>query len=155
MSCNPVTTRKLFFVAVTLVLATIIVCVIIRSTGNTPYDRVSTDLHSEQGSSIKPATETPKAVRLFDQEGTLQRRLPQFIIIGIMKCGTRALITYLELHPDIVTVKPEINYFNLPYDNGQEWYRKQMPLSKPGQLTTEKSPRYYEAADVPERIHAI
>ncbi|KAI0229228.1 Heparan sulfate glucosamine 3-O-sulfotransferase 1 [Lamellibrachia satsuma] len=30
-----------------------------------------------------------------------------------------------------------------------------MPLSKPGQLTTEKSPRYYEAADVPERIHAM
>ena len=151
---NRATIRKLFFTAVTLVLA-IVVCVIFRRTWNTPYDRVSTELHSDQRIGVKPARETPKAVRLFDQEGTLQRRLPQFIIIGIMKCGTRALITYLELHPDIVTVKPEINYFNLHYDNGQEWYRNQMPLSKPGQVTTEKSPKYYEAVDVPKRIHAM
>lgn len=56
--------------------------------------------------------------------------------------------------PGHFTVKPEINYFNLHYNNGQEWYRIEMPLSMPVQVTTEKSTKSHDAVEVPMRIHA-
>ena len=77
-----------------------------------------------------------------DENVALQRRLPQCIIIGAMKCGTRALLEYLNIHPDIVRADHEIAYFDKFYDEGPEWYRKQMPLSTPGQITVEKTPSY-------------
>ena len=85
----------------------------------------------------------------------LQRRLPHCIIIGEMKCGTRALLTYIDLHPDIATVVPEVHFFDTRYNNGLEWYRDQMPLSKPDQLTMEKTPEYYKSTDAVEGIRAM
>ena len=85
----------------------------------------------------------------------LQRRLPRCIIIGEMKCGTRALLTYIDLHPDIATVVPEVHFFDVHYNNGLEWYRAQMPLSKPDQLTMEKTPEYYKSSDAVEGIRAM
>ena len=84
----------------------------------------------------------PNAERRFDQYGTLQRRLPNCIIIGQMKCGTTALLRYLDHHPDIVSPPYEIGFFNENYGKGLEWYRNQMPLSSPGQWTVEKTPKY-------------
>ena len=85
----------------------------------------------------------------------LQRRLPHCIIIGEMKCGTRALLTYIDLHPDIATVVPEVHFFDKHYNNGLEWYRNQMPLSKPDQLTLEKTPEYYKTTDAVRRIRSM
>ncbi|KAI8500123.1 hypothetical protein Bbelb_224400 [Branchiostoma belcheri] len=51
------------------------------------------------------------------------RKLPQVIIIGVKKGGTRALLEYLRLHPDIRAVGPEVHFFDRKYDNGLEWYR--------------------------------
>ena len=84
-----------------------------------------------------------------------RRHLPHCVIIGSMKCGTSALIKYLDLHPDIVTVKNEIDFFNRHYDRGLEWYRKQMPPSRPNQITIEKTPQYFEHVDAPARIYAM
>ena len=37
-----------------------------------------------------------------------RRRLPHFIIIGVKKCGTRALLNFLNMHPHIVTASHEV-----------------------------------------------
>ena len=80
--------------------------------------------------------------RRFDRYRTLQRRLLNCIIIGQMKCGTTALLRYLDHHPDIVSAHYEFGFFNTNYGKGLEWYRNQMPLSSPGQLTVERTPSY-------------
>ncbi|KAI0212057.1 Heparan sulfate glucosamine 3-O-sulfotransferase 5 [Lamellibrachia satsuma] len=72
-----------------------------------------------------------------------------------MKCGTRALIDYLALHPDVVTAPHETNYFSIYYGRGVQWYRSEMPLSRPNQITMEKSPSYFRHREAPVRIHAM
>ena len=51
------------------------------------------------------------------------RRLPQAIIIGVKKCGTRALLEYLRIHPDIKAPGPEPHFFDGNYHLGLDWYR--------------------------------
>lgn len=51
------------------------------------------------------------------------KKLPQAIIIGVKKGGTRALLESLRLHPDIRAVGAEPHFFDRNYDKGLEWYR--------------------------------
>ena len=51
------------------------------------------------------------------------RRLPQAIIIGVKKGGTRALLEYLRIHPDVRAPGPEPHFFDRNYDKGLDWYR--------------------------------
>ncbi|XP_044732117.1 heparan sulfate glucosamine 3-O-sulfotransferase 1 [Chrysoperla carnea] len=85
------------------------------------------------------------------------RRLPQAIIIGVRKCGTRALLEMLYLHPMIQKAAGEVHFFDRDdnYRKGLEWYRKKMPHSFRGQITIEKSPSYFVTPEVPERIRAM
>jgi len=50
-------------------------------------------------------------------------RLPTAIIIGVKKCGTRALLEYLKLHPLVRAPGPEPHFFDRFYSRGLEWYR--------------------------------
>jgi len=88
--------------------------------------------------------------------GSLQR-LPQCIIIGARKCGTRALLEFLSIHSRIVTARDEVHFFDedSKYNLGIEWYRQQMPYSTPDQLTIEKTPAYFVTDSAPERIKAM
>ena len=95
------------------------------------------------------------SIKPFVSQPEWQRRLPQCIIIGQMKCGTRALLEYLKLHPDMAVANHEIVYFTKFYEKGHEWYRNQMPLSTPGQITVEKSPAYCMSPRTPLRILAL
>lgn len=52
-----------------------------------------------------------------------KRRLPQAIIIGVKKCGTRALLEYLRLHPSVKATGPEPHFFDRYYHLGLDWYR--------------------------------
>ena len=51
------------------------------------------------------------------------KRLPQAVVIGAKKAGTRALLEYLRLHPAVVAAGPEPHFFDRNYDMGLEWYR--------------------------------
>ena len=51
------------------------------------------------------------------------KKLPQAIIIGVKKGGTRALLEFLRVHPDIRAVGAEPHFFDRNYDKGLEWYR--------------------------------
>ncbi|KAL2076557.1 hypothetical protein ACEWY4_027847 [Coilia grayii] len=55
--------------------------------------------------------------------GSGSKKLPQAIIIGVKKGGTRALLEFLRVHPDIRAVGAEPHFFDRNYDNGLEWYR--------------------------------
>ena len=70
------------------------------------------------------------------------------------KCGTRALLEFLNIHPSVQMASNEVHFFDddLNYNLGLEWYRNQMPYSLPEEVTIEKSPKYFITVSVPQRI---
>ena len=83
----------------------------------------------------------------------LERRFPDAIIIGGRKCGTTVLRQMLSHHPLIKIVEHEMAFFNADrYKRGISWYIQQMPLTKKGELTLEKSPQYFTTTLAPERL---
>ena len=60
-------------------------------------------------------------LRNIDRSGV--RKLPQAIIIGVKKGGTRALLEFLRIHPDVRAPGPEPHFFDRHYHRGLEWYR--------------------------------
>ena len=57
------------------------------------------------------------------QLSTAAKRLPQAIIVGVKKGGTRALLEYLKVHPDVRAAGREVHFFDRHYDKGLDWYR--------------------------------
>jgi hypothetical protein len=59
--------------------------------------------------------------------------LPNFLIIGGMKCGTTSLYRYLLNHPAVGGyARKEVFYFDLNYERGVGWYRSHFPLASFG-----------------------
>ncbi|XP_072275168.1 uncharacterized protein [Pyxicephalus adspersus] len=83
------------------------------------------------------------------------KRLPQAIIIGVKKGGTRALLEALRAHPDVRAVGVEPHFFDRNYEKGLEWYRDLMPRTIEGQITMEKTPSYFVTNEAPQRIHSM
>ena len=61
---------------------------------------------------------TSKARKAFHEQV-----FPTTVIIGVKKCGTRALITMLGTHPDVTHLTFEAHYFDYDqqYDIGDDW----------------------------------
>ncbi len=84
--------------------------------------------------------------------------LPNFLIIGAMKCGTTSLYHYLAEHPEVVMSQvKETNYFiaEKNYVRGRSWYESLFPEA--AKARGEASPNYTKPwlfRGVPERIHA-
>ncbi|OCT63084.1 heparan sulfate glucosamine 3-O-sulfotransferase 3A1 [Xenopus laevis] len=87
--------------------------------------------------------------------GEGSKNLPQAIIIGVKKGGTRALLEFLRIHPDIRAVGAEPHFFDRNYDKGLEWYRDLMPRTLDGQITMEKTPSYFVTKEAPARISSM
>ncbi|XP_054851664.1 heparan sulfate glucosamine 3-O-sulfotransferase 4-like [Eublepharis macularius] len=84
-----------------------------------------------------------------------EKRLPQALIIGVKKGGTRALLEALRAHPDVRAVGTEPHFFDRNYAKGLDWYRDVMPKTLEGQLTMEKTPSYFVTSEAPKRIHSM
>ncbi|KAL0180167.1 hypothetical protein M9458_025609, partial [Cirrhinus mrigala] len=56
------------------------------------------------------------------KDWTATRRLPDALIIGVKKGGTRALLEFLRLHPDIRALGSEPHFFDRHYLRGLGWY---------------------------------
>ena len=82
----------------------------------------------------------------------LTRKLPSAIIIGSSKCGTRALLEFIGVHPNVVIASKEIYFFSRNYKKGLPWYMSQMPLSNEQQITIEKTPTYFITGVAPKRV---
>ncbi|XP_059114497.1 heparan sulfate glucosamine 3-O-sulfotransferase 4 [Peromyscus eremicus] len=52
-----------------------------------------------------------------------EKKLPQALIIGVKKGGTRALLEAIRVHPDVRAVGVEPHFFDRNYEKGLEWYR--------------------------------
>ncbi|XP_016102842.1 heparan sulfate glucosamine 3-O-sulfotransferase 3A1-like [Sinocyclocheilus grahami] len=83
------------------------------------------------------------------------KELPHALIIGVKKGGTRALLEFLRLHPDIRALGAEPHFFDRHYARGLGWYRSMMPKALNGQMVMEKTPRYFVTPETPGRIHAM
>ncbi|XP_059141798.1 heparan sulfate glucosamine 3-O-sulfotransferase 1-like [Physella acuta] len=83
------------------------------------------------------------------------RRFPQCVIIGFGKCGTRALLMFLSLHPNIAAQMKEMHFYTVDnlFERGYEWYRNEMPVSYSNQITIEKSPDYVLSTKALNEIH--
>ncbi|XP_008555008.1 heparan sulfate glucosamine 3-O-sulfotransferase 6 [Microplitis demolitor] len=91
--------------------------------------------------------------KILRQQGLIpSRQLPSALIIGVKKGGTRALLEFLRLHPDIRAAGSEIHFFDHHYSKGFHWYRHRMPPTLEGQLTMEKTPSYFVTPEVPRRV---
>jgi len=85
--------------------------------------------------------------------------LPDFVVIGAMKCGTSFFYDLLTRHPNVerAAVK-EVHYFSKQenFRKGIEWYRRFFPTPMPedGQksITGEASPSYLNNRHAPERL---
>jgi hypothetical protein len=54
--------------------------------------------------------------------------LPDYIIIGAMKCGTTSMYNYLVQHPNVrQAAKKEVHFFDWEYQKGLTFYRSQFP----------------------------
>ena len=115
----------------------------------------SSFVQSEQSTDFKAEATVENIHARFNKYRTLQRRLPNCLIIGQMKCGTTALLRYLGHHPDIAIAPEEMRFFNRKYGKGLEWYRNKMPFSSPDQLTVEKTPEYCLSNTSASRIIAM
>lgn len=57
------------------------------------------------------------------------RGLPDFLIVGGMRCGTSSLYKWLGHHPSVVpSLRKEIHYLSIDHAQGERWYRAHFPL---------------------------
>lgn len=86
--------------------------------------------------------------------------VPDYLVIGAMKCGSSTVCAYLEDHPDTYMVpRCEPDFFCDPdrAARGRDWYAGLFADARPGQLRGEGSNNYAAGAlfpGTPGRIHA-
>lgn len=88
----------------------------------------------------------------------MPRPIPDFIIIGAMKCGTTSLFRHLGRHPGVyMSDVKEPNFYveGRNWSRGFDWYRSLFADAPPGALLGEASTNYSKGTTfpgVPERL---
>ncbi|OCT60776.1 heparan sulfate glucosamine 3-O-sulfotransferase 3A1-like [Xenopus laevis] len=116
---------------------------------------VDISFHAHTGEENKASHRTSMLDSTLTPLGEGSKNLPQAIIVGVKKGGTRALLEFLRIHPDIRAVGAEPHFFDRNYDKGLDWYRDLMPRTLDGQITMEKTPSYFVTKEAPARISAM
>ncbi|XP_030068436.1 heparan sulfate glucosamine 3-O-sulfotransferase 2 [Microcaecilia unicolor] len=83
------------------------------------------------------------------------KKLPHTIIVGVKKGGTRAVLEFIRVHPDVRAMGTEPHFFDKNYDRGLDWYRSLMPRTLENQITMEKTPSYFVTKETPRRIFSM
>ncbi|KAI1884779.1 hypothetical protein AGOR_G00230020 [Albula goreensis] len=84
-----------------------------------------------------------------------KKKLPKALIVGVKKGGTRAVLEFIRIHPDVRAVGTEPHFFDRNYDRGLDWYRGLMPRTLDSQITMEKTPSYFVTREAPRRISSM
>ncbi|WP_407667828.1 sulfotransferase family protein [Nostocoides japonicum] len=85
--------------------------------------------------------------------GSAEGSLPDFLILGGMRCGTTSLYSYLADHPDVEPATgKELQYFTVFNSRGERWYRGHFPPPQAGRQTFEASPYYLYHPLAPARV---
>ncbi|MFK7943595.1 MAG: sulfotransferase [Paracoccaceae bacterium] len=85
-------------------------------------------------------------------------RLPNFLIVGAMKCGTTTLQAQLAAQPGIFMATPkEPNFFSddLIYARGMDWYSGLFAAAEQGDLCGEASTNYTKLPNYPHCAERI
>ncbi|XP_059572304.1 heparan sulfate glucosamine 3-O-sulfotransferase 2 [Alligator mississippiensis] len=83
------------------------------------------------------------------------QRLPQALIVGVKKGGTRAVLEFIRAHPQVRALGTEPHFFDRHYHRGLRWYRSLMPRTLGTQITMEKTPSYFVTREAPRRIFTM
>ncbi|XP_054615364.1 heparan sulfate glucosamine 3-O-sulfotransferase 2 [Dunckerocampus dactyliophorus] len=83
------------------------------------------------------------------------KKLPSALIVGVKKGGTRAVLEFIRIHPDVRALGTEPHFFDRNYDRGLDWYRSLMPRTLDSQITLEKTPSYFVTREAPRRISSM
>ncbi|XP_077415736.1 heparan sulfate glucosamine 3-O-sulfotransferase 4 [Vanacampus margaritifer] len=133
-----------------------------KSTVVSIVDREEGEDHAYTGTQRASATEPTRLRAAMEDDLRVnctsdygEKKLPQAIIIGVKKGGTRALLEALRVHPDVRAVGNEPHFFDRNYEKGLDWYRDLMPSTLEGQITMEKTPSYFVTNQAPKRIHTM
>lgn len=79
--------------------------------------------------------------------------LPDVVLAGTQKCGTTWLHTCLSDHPDVyVPEKDSINYFDMYYHRGEEWYRDHFEDATGEQTVVGETPALIRDTAAPRRL---
>jgi hypothetical protein len=88
--------------------------------------------------------------------------LPDFVVIGAMRCGTSKFYDLLTQHPNVErAATKEVHYFDRSkrFAKGIEWYRQCFPLQKRNDgrrsITGEATPNYLPNPLAPERMAQV
>lgn len=82
-------------------------------------------------------------------------KLPDYIVIGAMKCGTSTLAAQLGAQQGLFMTEPkEPNYFSddAIFERGAAWYSALFDAAAPGDLLGEASTHYTKLPDRPETV---
>jgi hypothetical protein len=80
-------------------------------------------------------------------------RLPDLLIVGAPKSGTTTLTHWLRDHPQVAfSEKKELEFFDLRFDRGLDWYLEQLPSDPGDRLVVEATPTYLSDPEAPARI---
>jgi len=84
-------------------------------------------------------------------------RLPDFVCVGVEKCGTTSLYDLLQQHPAIgLSRHKETHFFNSNWDKGVGWYREKFShLDAHCLRIGEITPAYHRFPEVIPRIRQI
>jgi hypothetical protein len=85
----------------------------------------------------EPLTQLGRRTYARMSEATAGLRMePGFILIGAQRCGTTSLFRALAAHPQVMppTFRKGVNYFDLNYHRGAQWYRGHFPLTEIARL---------------------
>lgn len=93
------------------------------SLGPVNFRVIYSDNNQEIESSPSTVDHSPKYRFLRHQGLKTHRKLPEALIIGVKKGGTRALLEFIRIHPDVRAAGSEVHFFDRLYFKGFEWYR--------------------------------
>ena len=100
--------------------------------------QVITQLSKSKNGNIEFINE--EIVTMKSDRNTLNKRLPDALIIGIMKAGTTMLLKYILTHPDVKGIETEeLNFFTTKFNKGLNWYINKMKPAREGEIVMEKS----------------
>lgn len=123
------------------------------------YDQILFDADNDTYNSLSSRTIVGDGDQWnkFKESSKVRKRLPNAIIIGVRKGGTRALLEFLKIHPKIKACPVEVHFFDnsKTYQLGLDWYREKMPKSQADDITIEKTPAYFVTDEVPERVYRM
>ncbi|XP_035259043.1 heparan sulfate glucosamine 3-O-sulfotransferase 2-like [Anguilla rostrata] len=133
------------------------------ATSNMGLTRQGTSLAHNQSKNFVPFLSTPRSISAPDRRSNNNtgspkfgnKKLPNAIIVGVKKGGTRAVLEFIRIHPDVRAVGTEPHFFDRNYDRGLDWYRGLMPRTLDSQITMEKTPSYFVTREAPRRISSM